>query len=284
MMTISVRSSQRRHIAIDLDLTDDYQSISSSAGSFNGNSSMITIEDNEIIKENNISIEGMFKFNGLPSSEQSGAVLNKYNWLNGERNFRIVCTDTLIVAVVYFGNTLNDEIKISTTIDKGEWHQFYLTITEANIVSFYLDGCLIDSLQMPQPMKLSNQPLIIGNTILGGNSPGNNHHFNGTIDEIRVYNKCLKEEELTWIVNKTTSTKNEPFYENNLVVYPNPFKNIISVTSKSNIEILTLYDSNGNKIISSKNNHLNIQSIPSGLYYLYIKTDNGYTVSKLFKE
>lgn len=263
----------------NVELSEDNFGNLNSAAYFDGSNSMIRIDDNEIISSNQMSIVSNFYYEGTKGSEQSSCIINKYSWFNGERNFRIVCVDSTISAVVHYGENSNDAIGISSPISLFEWHQFVLSISEDNIVKFYIDGCLIDSVEMPNPMQLSEEPIIIGNTILGGDAPGNNHHFNGRIDEIKIYKKEIEEEDIDWAILKPTSTTESSLNDNvKWNIFPNPTNGKISIESELPVDmIISVSNYQGQELFSAQNTEqLNLNSLTNGYYIITIKTDKVY--------
>lgn len=67
-----------------------------------------------------------------------------------------------------------------------------------------------------------------------------------------------------------TTSVNELINNNNVTIYPNPVKDIITV--KSNVLFtMEIYDLTGKKILTSKTKHTNISSINTGMYIILIK-------------
>ena len=75
------------------------------------------------------------------------------------------------------------------------------------------------------------------------------------------------------------------FKKNEVVVYPNPSTEIISVHSPNNIKSITVFSMDGRGIITYTNPMtstdftINVQNLSVGLYTLKVNTDNG-TFSK----
>lgn len=93
------------------------------------------------------------------------------------------------------------------------------------------------------------------------------------------------------LVSIVTEVKNLTF--NSLIkVFPNPTKQHISILNDSQtieIQEINLFDPSGNVIIHKSPNvnnliEVNLEQLPSGLYFLWIKTDEGYLSKKLIKE
>ncbi len=71
----------------------------------------------------------------------------------------------------------------------------------------------------------------------------------------------------------------------NLVVYPNPTSNTISVKGIDSIEKLSLFTVGGDKLISrDKTNEMNISKLGKGIYWLIIETKGEVIKKKIIKE
>ncbi|MBI4439240.1 LamG domain-containing protein [Candidatus Woesearchaeota archaeon] len=92
-------------------------------------------------------------------------------------------------------------------ITDTEWHQAaavytYKNVGSGNAISLYLDGRLAGAINNAQgPIAHSPEPLIIG----GAGPTGEIWPFNGIIDEVRIINASLTEEDLQAIYNSERS-------------------------------------------------------------------------------
>ncbi len=113
-------------------------------------------------------------------------------------------------------NANNLEFRISDTINvlylpgsslNSEWHHLAGTYDGAQL-KMYLDGVLGATANSPGPVNES-----VYNVNIGRESVGNRFHYNGAIDEVRIYNRALTEDEIieamredlliAWIPNPT---------------------------------------------------------------------------------
>ena len=71
-----------------------------------------------------------------------------------------------------------------------------------------------------------------------------------------------------------------------LSIYPNPTKGSLFVNSTNNdtIQSLQLYSTTGKLLLETKTAEIDLGNLPTGLYLLKIKTDNGISVKKVIKE
>ena len=76
--------------------------------------------------------------------------------------------------------------------------------------------------------------------------------------------------------------------QQSVIVFPNPTTNVINFQSKTNIEQINLMDSNGkllhSELVKSNVHQLNIRDLPSGIYFLKIKTANAFETKKIIKQ
>jgi photosystem II stability/assembly factor-like uncharacterized protein len=80
---------------------------------------------------------------------------------------------------------------------------------------------------------------------------------------------------------------NEIKPKSNLVVFPNPANNYLSIKSNGqNINHITIINGNGRivKNISEKFNHINVEELSSGVYYLKIFSENEVVITRFTKE
>lgn len=71
-----------------------------------------------------------------------------------------------------------------------------------------------------------------------------------------------------------------------LILYPNPAKDIVNFKTTEKISEVKLFDQLGRQIATKNidNNQLNIKNLKTGVYYLLIKTDQNIYTKKLIKE
>jgi hypothetical protein len=80
----------------------------------------------------------------------------------------------------------------------------------------------------------------------------------------------------------------EQFLEDNISIYPNPLKDILTIKSSDVIlQSISIFNLQGKILFNCDdlgNNQLDLSSLPQGMYILKIKTDQGVSVKKLVKE
>ncbi len=75
-----------------------------------------------------------------------------------------------------------------------------------------------------------------------------------------------------------TSVLTELSLDPKISLYPNPASNLLTIDMPQQIERVDIFSSDGKKILSSKNKQIELDGLPNGTYFIYIRTlDNTYT-------
>jgi hypothetical protein len=91
----------------------------------------------------------------------------------------------------YLGNGTNYNNYLSGYyVPLNEWHFLVLT-ADGSKVRFYVDGVLVKELSQVRALGSTTYPVTIG-----WRSTHEWNHFNGLIDEVRIYNRALSEQEI----------------------------------------------------------------------------------------
>ena len=110
------------------------------------------------------------------------------------------------------GTTISSGYYLEDLINFKEWVQIGIIYAGDAIagsgnayVKFILNGEIIAIKSAPASITNSNGVLLIGeHTSQGAVSAGEgDNHFNGIIDEVRIYNRALSEEEIKWLYEHT---------------------------------------------------------------------------------
>ncbi len=184
---------------------------------------------------NYMSIVGWLKTN---TSKTSAAIVGVHSaCING-------ATDDLLIAYInntsghnhlqtraYYHNPIIQVDESSITDDN--WHQFVYVFSETT-AKLYLDGVAVDSSANIVPKNYIHQvgnDLVIGN--LSPNSCPYDFYFEGVLDEIRLYNKALKRNEIQALYNEGNQLVGNSDVDCNIEikVFPNPTSGIVKITS-----------------------------------------------------
>ena len=91
------------------------------------------------------------------------------------------------------------EIQGSTIVNDSEWYHVAVTYSySTGILSLYLNGVLDNSVSVGQhKIMQTSVPVLIGAFCLSFDGDITRWHFNGSIDEVKIYNRALGEHEIS---------------------------------------------------------------------------------------
>ncbi len=125
-------------------------------------------------------------FKAEPVEPRHGYFLNvENNYANSE----IIYTNGSLLGAVTSTHILTDDL----------WHHVAVTY-DGNFIKIYFDGNLDNQINYTSGMQINNEPLLIGwdqNTYINPN-----RRFTGIIDDIRIYNRALSNEEIQLLYNE----------------------------------------------------------------------------------
>ena len=191
---------------------------------FNGTSDYIQLSET-INAEYGLSFSFWIKSRGPNGLENNGAIVSKYNMTAHRRSFMIFSfgaietrNDNRLSANFYkFGNltSINDHVKsymdtedltkyenpalwklISRKrLELNKWTHCVINVTPEEIQA-WINGeiCVTKTREHDLYYNSQDEPVYIGNIPAGGE--GSNNHFNGILDELRIYNRELSEREI----------------------------------------------------------------------------------------
>ncbi|MDG1330798.1 MAG: T9SS type A sorting domain-containing protein [Crocinitomicaceae bacterium] len=116
-------------------------------------------------------------------------------------------------------------------------------------------------------------------------SPGENEReFNGSIDELRLYNRALSGQEVAQLYNFIPGTASiEENFSEQIKAYPNPTNNSFNLSTKDVLNV-SIYDLSGTLVFqSTAKETYDISHLSSGSYILSAETANGLYQQKIIK-
>lgn len=126
------------------------------------------------------------------------------------------------------------------------------------------------------------------NVVVGNNSLTNLatiSRYADQIDDIRFYKAVLTATDISNLYNESAQLTTEDFTFSDFSVYPNPFKDILSIESTENIEQLELYSMEGRSIKKVNSSSIEVSDLSSGMYFVKLKTETGKLgVKKILKK
>lgn len=194
------------------------------AHDFNGKTDFITLKDT-IDFSNGLTFSFWIKSRGYITGENNGCVISKYS-MSGRRSFFInsygyqstVSKNEIRAFFFPKGFTTDGQEWVGSNTTKAEisqlsfdpdlwsvvkptalilntWTYCVVNCTDSDI-EIWLNGELTCSKHREHDSYFSSskEPVVIGNILHGGE--GENNHFNGSLDELRIYNRPLTVEEI----------------------------------------------------------------------------------------
>lgn len=71
---------------------------------------------------------------------------------------------------------------------------------------------------------------------------------------------------------------------NNVLIYPNPADDILVIETSEKIEQVNIYSMNGEMIMTSTQNKIDVANLTAGMYLISLKTDSGISFKKFIKK
>lgn len=198
--------------------------VRSQALDFNGTSDYITLT-NSINSQNGLSFSFWVKNRGANGSENNGSIVSKYSKINNTRCFMIYSfganstrSDNRLSAAFYaygYSSAYHDMSKsylepsdlvvfpnpsLWTITDPerlvlDEWTYCVVNCTSTTLEIWLNDKlCTKKTREYNTYSNSNSEPLLIGNNYDIGD--GTNNHFNGILDELRIYNRALTTDEI----------------------------------------------------------------------------------------
>lgn len=160
-----------------------------------------------------------------------------------------------------WGVTLNDDY----------WHHVAVSYTETEC-TLYVDGVGQGA------VTLSTDPETMLNTVGNGvlrvgarNDTDLNDKYTGFLDEVRIYNRTLTDEEITALFEfrPQAPTKVTELNMDNFKVYPTLVESTLNISSNVAISALYVMDMSGKIVLQSKmQNNIDVSSLPNGIYFV----------------
>ena len=165
---------------------------------FDGVDDFIEINETADINPSEFTISAWIKHNSETSTKASIVSKRSSNFSTGF-DFSLVSNNRI---KIIWKNEQAQSLVSNTSIPNNEWHHVAVTYNNS-IVSIYIDGVL-DTSAFKSTLIPNNESLLIGAS--DKNSPV--QHFKGSIDEVRIWNIGLNQDQLRFIMNQEISNSN----------------------------------------------------------------------------
>lgn len=159
------------------------------------------------------------------------------------------------------------------------WHHV-ATVYDGVNAKIYFDGALVTSLAKSWLTSGTN-----ANFFRIGQSTNGTNTFSGVVDDLKIYDRALTAAQISSLYTTNTLTS-ENFNANNLEVglYPNPVNDILNIDTNEEILSVEVFALQGQKVLSSKQNKINVAELPAGIYLVRIEdVNNNIATKKIIK-
>jgi hypothetical protein len=180
-------------------LTTDRFGNSNVAYSFDGRNNHIQVNDNTIFHNQTFSVSIWANgrdFNGFKQ------LFTKNFGTSANESINIVANNLSIwnlTAQVGGNNYYGTLIKSPTLFNINEWHLVtYVFNGKNNIQRIYIDASEVTNNIANTGIDYDNKPITIGSQLENNVM---SYFFNGKLDDIRIYNRALTQEEITYLAN-----------------------------------------------------------------------------------
>ena len=184
-------------------ITTDRFGNSNSAYSFDGINDLISVISNNRLNSYPITINAFIK---TTSQQPHLAIVNKYYCLSNN-GYSLHLNYGNLSAFYYGSNNIgiNFDGSITSPVNNGIWNMLTLIVDNA-IGEIYLNGTLITSLPFSElPIKPDTpQNITFGYFPTQGNCLTSNPYYNGSIDDIGIWNRVLTQNEIMALYNGPT--------------------------------------------------------------------------------
>ena len=251
---------------------------------FDGFSTYITIPNSPSLQSPTTEISEMAWINifGWSQVGQSfGPVFMKSNSEDNAFQYRLSTgPDGINLSV----NNWNNSAIIDSVLNFEQWY-FVAATWKDDTARFYVNGNFIGKLGLTGPAQADDLPLEIGR-----DRPGGIEYFLGKIDDARIYNRALAEEEIQAIYSGSEGVNEHEATVNTMDIFPNPAHDVFHFSfhiSHPQFVTLKIYDTRGKEISTIVNTNLsagthqctwNTDELLAGIY-LYRLTSNDQAVT-----
>jgi len=165
---------------------------------FNGSIMWINYPTNTLTNPTELTVTGWFK------QEDSTKELRPFSHNANEPyiSYRFNQGGTANRLQINFKTSVSEHTLINTSYTLSEWHYITVTSVENDYIKLYVDGVLASNVTGIGDYETTAQTDTNGNNI-GADRDGATN-FNGTIDEVLIYNRSLSPEQILALYNNRT--------------------------------------------------------------------------------
>ena len=158
-------------------------------------------------------------------------------------------------------------VESTNAIPQNQWTLIAATY-DGRFAKIYINNTLETTTKANGHFGTSTPNLYIGSLI------ENSKSFNGSIDDVRIYNYALNSDEIQAIYNNANLGLTDVDFAG-INVYPNPTTAAINIQTKEKIKVTKIYNSLGELILVTTNSTIDIKHLSNEIYFLHIQLENG---------
>ena len=164
----------------------DRKGLAGKTTSFDGSSDNISIISPNTVRDDGepMTVGAWVYWNGEAGYQDIVAQRNRYNWI-----FYIHADNH---ELSFHGNS---QYRSSYVMPQNEWKYVVATVTAGGVSTIYVNGVVVDTHPNYVYHASTTSNLRIGST-------GTNEFFNGSIADVRIYNRALSQDEITLLYNQ----------------------------------------------------------------------------------
>ena len=175
----------------------------------------------------------------------------------------------------YFTNIYHD-LPVASYNQLNTWYHF-VYVYDGTTARIYKNGNLVKTQAITWNTLNNNNIFKLGMGI------DNELTFNGTIDDLKIYNYAISDLDVASLfANNTLSSQDFKQNDLQLNLYPNPANNFITIEMTNQAKSIEIYTILGQKVLESKNKQINVSSLAAGMYMVRIKDSENATSTKKF--
>lgn len=264
-------------------LVKDKDGNSNSAYQFDGNDDFIQVADHVDLRLGGggytISLWAKIKDYSNPTSL---AFVSKRNGLNNDGyQIHINGLDNgSIIGNPWMISSGGPAIGSQIPLDLDTWHHILVTGDAATNTTRLYINCTLDTEKEFIPLNVTtSSDLFLGldELTLNANWPCcDGYHLNGTLDEIRFYDRVLNTDEITFLCQESSTSFSE-LSTPKIKIYPNPVNNTLFIQIENEqIEEMSLFNLSGQAVYQGKfKKEISVADFTSGIYFLQLKNKYG---------
>jgi len=272
-------------------LTQDKFGNMNNAYVFNGSNDYMTIDGiiSDLYQNNTYTITGWFKTADTSSNMGVLFSLNRETEIVWGQNIAMLYWN--VNNLTFYSDTIENNINYYYQLPLNEWHFFALTNDNTNLSKLFVENNILTQ-EFVNKMKITNiSKSSFGQEWDNGESGGSHfsitsQHYNGSLDNIRIYNRILNQSEIE-VLYSELQTGIQGISDNIIQLYPNPATDGFYMNEGDRTVMVSMYNLNGELIFSKQVNgksYINIDTLAQGVYIVKIITAEDTMLKKLVKK